>query len=79
MSHNPSVDGTLTIIYEPIEDGWWMATVAEYPGATSQGATQEEAKEMALSAMRDLIEARRARLLGEVGPDGSSESVRIAG
>ena len=69
----------LTIIYEPIEDGWWMATVAEYPGATSQGATREEALEMALDAMKELMISRRDRLMAELPGSADSELFRRAG
>jgi hypothetical protein len=34
----------LTIVYEPGEDGWVVASVPEVPGALSQGETREEAR-----------------------------------
>jgi predicted RNase H-like HicB family nuclease len=36
----------LTAIYEHTEDGWWVVSVPEIPGAHSQGRTLEEASEM---------------------------------
>ncbi len=48
-----------TAIYEHTEDGWWVASVPEIPGAHSQGRTLEEAREMIRDAVRLLLEVRR--------------------
>jgi predicted RNase H-like HicB family nuclease len=48
----------LTAIYERTEDGWWVVSVPEIPGAHSQGRTLEEAREMIKDATRLLLEAR---------------------
>jgi predicted RNase H-like HicB family nuclease len=48
-----------TAIYEHTEDGWWVASVPEIPGAHSQGRTLEEAREMIKDAVRLLLEVRR--------------------
>ena len=37
-----------TIIYEMGQDGWWIATIPEVPGAFSQGKTKDEARENVL-------------------------------
>jgi predicted RNase H-like HicB family nuclease len=49
----------LTAIYEHTEDGWWVVSVPEIPGAHSQGRTLEEAREMIKDATRLLLEVRR--------------------
>ena len=49
----------LTAIYERTEDGWWVVSVPEIPGAHSQGRTLEEAREMIKDAIRLLLEVRR--------------------
>ncbi len=49
----------LTAIYEHTEDGWWVVSVPEIPGAVSQGRTREEAREMIKDAVRLLLEVRR--------------------
>jgi predicted RNase H-like HicB family nuclease len=49
----------LTAIYEHTEDGWWVVSVPEIPGAVSQGRTREEAREMIKDAVRMLLEVRR--------------------
>ena len=49
----------LTAIYELTEDGWWVVSVPEIPGAHSQGRTLDEAREMIGDAVRMLLEVRR--------------------
>ena len=51
--------GTFTAIYEFTEDGWWVVSVPEIPGAHSQGADLEEAREMIRDAVSMLLEVRR--------------------
>jgi len=48
-----------TAIYEHTEDGWWVVSVPEIPGAHSQGRSLEEAREMIQDAVRLLMEVRR--------------------
>ncbi len=48
-----------TAIYEHTEDGWWVASVPEIPGAHSQGRTLEEAREMIKDTVKLLLEVRR--------------------
>ena len=49
----------LTIIMEKGEDGFWVATIPEVPGAFSQGKTKADARRNVLSAMEELMSARR--------------------
>jgi predicted RNase H-like HicB family nuclease/DNA-binding Xre family transcriptional regulator len=51
--------GTFTAIYELTDDGWWVVSVPEIPGAHSQGESLEEAREMIRDAVRMLLEVRR--------------------
>ncbi len=51
--------GSYTAIYELTDDGWWVVSVPEIPGAHSQGENLEEAREMIRDAVRMLIEVRR--------------------
>jgi predicted RNase H-like HicB family nuclease len=48
-----------TVIYQPIEDGWFMASVPELPGAVTQGRTLDEARDMIREAVELLIESYR--------------------
>jgi len=46
-----------SVVYTPIEDGWYMASVPELPGAVTQGRTMEEAREMVKDAVALLLES----------------------
>jgi predicted RNase H-like HicB family nuclease len=48
----------LTIVYEPGDDGWIVASVPEVPGALSQGETREEARTNVIDALRGILELR---------------------
>ncbi len=67
----------LTIILEPGEDGFWIATIPEVPGAFSQGKTKAEARENVLSAMEELMEARREMALRGRPDAGAYERVAL--
>ena len=54
-----SVSTSLTIILEEGEDGFWIATIPEVPGAFSQGRTKASARRNVLSALSELMAARR--------------------
>jgi predicted RNase H-like HicB family nuclease len=62
----------LTIIYEKGDQGWWVASIPEVPGAISQGKTIAEAKEMVLDALKELSLARM-----ESAKKGLSQSAQI--
>jgi predicted RNase H-like HicB family nuclease len=69
----------LTIIFELGQDGWWIATIPEVPGAFSQGRTREEARENVLDALNELLAARREMALRERTGTSEVETVPIAG
>ena len=69
---------SITIIYEWSDDGWWVAEVAEVPGAISQGRTKEEAREQVLDALSELMEARRELALKAVTEPSNVETVPLA-
>lgn len=48
-----------SVVYQPVEDGWFMASVPELPGAVTQGRTLEEAREMIKEAVELLLESYR--------------------
>ncbi len=52
---------TVTLVFEPAEEGGFSAYVAEVPGVNSQGATLEEAKAMVLEALHEMLEYRREK------------------
>jgi len=73
------MDEQLTILIEPGDNGWWIATIPEVPGAISQGRTQQEAREMVLDCLHELMAFRRDEALKEAGSSASIEHIRLAG
>jgi len=67
---------TWTVVYEWSEDGWWVAEIAEVPGAISQGRTKEEAKANVLDALAELLAYRREE--AEKEHSGQFEIIPIA-
>jgi predicted RNase H-like HicB family nuclease len=60
----------LTILLEPGEDGFWIATIPEIPGAFSQGKTKGQARKNVVNAMIELMETRRSLALSNSAPRG---------
>ena len=69
----------LTIVFEPDEDGWVVASIPEVPGANSQGRTREEARENVIDALHGILELRFGEhALSEPAADSESLELRIA-
>jgi predicted RNase H-like HicB family nuclease len=45
----------LTIVYEPGEEGWIIASIPEVAGVFSQGRTREEARTNVIEALRLML------------------------
>jgi len=45
----------LTIVYEPSENGWIIASILEVAGVYSQGRTREEARSNVIDALRLML------------------------
>jgi len=73
------MDEQITILIEKGEQGWWIATIPEVPGAVSQGRTENEAREMVLDCLHELMAFRREEALKEMGAGASVEHIRLAG
>jgi predicted RNase H-like HicB family nuclease len=67
-----------TIIFERGENGWWISTIPEVPGALSQGRTKDEARQNALDPLTELMAARRELALRQRAADSEIETIRIA-
>ena len=65
-----SDDLRLTIIYEQDEEGWYVASVPQVPGALSQGRTRAEAR-------ANVIDALRLMLRPEPGSGKDSDELRL--
>lgn len=48
-----------TAIFERGEQGWWIASCPEVPGAMTQGRTVEEARENLKDAIHMMLEVMR--------------------
>ena len=46
---------SFTIVLKPVEDGWFMARVEEFPEVVTAAATRDEARLMALDALREYL------------------------
>ena len=54
-----SLAPTLTAVFELTDDGWYVGWIEELPGAITQGATLDEARENLQEAVALVLEARR--------------------
>lgn len=63
-----------TVVFERGDGDWWIATALEIPGAFSQGKTIDEAREMLMDAIRELMLAEREQAESELA--GKSELIR---
>lgn len=66
-----------TIIFEEAEEGGFTAYIPEVPGAVSEGETIEEAREMVISAMDDVLETRRELAIAHKSKSAIVESFAI--
>lgn len=78
MGYNSLMDGEITIVFEPAEEGGFTAFIPEVPGAVSEGETIEEAREMVLDALHELTAYRREQALSAVGPKTLIERIAAA-
>jgi predicted RNase H-like HicB family nuclease len=73
---------SLTIVYEPSEDGWITVSIPEVPGVFSQGRTRSEARDMVLSALNDwlrfYVEDQAADPRDAIPAHADTESVRLS-
>jgi predicted RNase H-like HicB family nuclease len=56
----------LSIIYEPGEEGWILASIPEVPGVFSQGRSREEARANVIDALRLMLPRSRGLLTIDV-------------
>jgi hypothetical protein len=69
--HVPSLN--LSIVYEPVENGWTQARIAEFPPVITAAPTRQDAKEMVLDALREYLLS-----LTQEPPDGDGEREPVA-
>ena len=67
----------LTIVFEQ-DEGWFIASVPEVPGAHSQGRTREEARQNVIEALRGILELRFGEhALAEPAQDSESLELQL--
>ncbi len=69
---------TFTIIFEPAEEGGFTAFIPEVPGAISEGETLDEAREMVLDAMREILAYRRDEAMKEKSSKATVETLPLS-
>jgi hypothetical protein len=62
-----------TIVYEPVENGWTQARIAEYPPVITAAPTRAGAKELVLDALKEYWLS-----LADEAPVGDGERDRVA-
>jgi predicted RNase H-like HicB family nuclease len=65
-----------TAIYDPQDDGWIVASVAEVPGVHTQGRTMEEARANLAEALQLMLECNREQALAEAGRNARIERIQ---
>ena len=69
--------GELTIVFEPAEEGGFTAYIPEVPGAISEGETVDEAREMVIDALRELVAFRREQAMQTKGAAAFVERLAV--
>ena len=57
---------TFTAVFQPADEGGYVAWVEELPGANTQGETLEEARENLKEAIELVLEVNREKALADV-------------
>jgi predicted RNase H-like HicB family nuclease len=65
------------VLYQPIEDGWIMATVPDLPGAVTQGRNLTETREMIKEAVELLLQSYRENAAKDAPGNASWESLTV--
>jgi predicted RNase H-like HicB family nuclease len=71
------VKNEFTAIIERGDDGWWVASCPEVPGANGQGRTIEAVKEDLVAAIELMLELRREMGLKEASPGALQDTVVV--
>jgi predicted RNase H-like HicB family nuclease len=69
----------MTIVYEPGEDGWIVASITEVSGANSQGRTRGEACANVIDALRGILQLRFGERAGVCTGAGSEPLELVIG
>lgn len=67
-----------TIIFEPAEEGGYTSYIPEVPGAISEGETIEEAREMVMDALHEILAYRREEAMKAKSAKAQVETLRLS-
>jgi predicted RNase H-like HicB family nuclease len=67
----------LTAIYEPQDDGWIVASIAEIPEVLTQGRTMDDARKNLADALRQSFCVQREMTLPSIAEKHVSESLVV--
>ena len=73
----PKMRHEYTVVYQPVEGGWFMARVPELPGAVTQGQTLDEARDMIKEAVELLIESYRENAKKDASGEAIWETLTV--
>jgi predicted RNase H-like HicB family nuclease len=65
------------VLYQPIEDGWIMATVPDLPGAVTQGRSMDEARAMIKEAVELLLQSYRENAFKDAPGNSIWETISV--
>ncbi len=66
-----------SVVFQPIEGGWIMATVPELPGAMTQGKDMNEARAMIKEVVEMLLESYREDVAIEAPREAVWETLTV--
>jgi predicted RNase H-like HicB family nuclease len=70
---------TFTAVYEPAEEGGFVAYVEELPGAITQGDTLQEARENLREAIQLVLEVNRELATANAADSGAIRELIVVG
>ena len=69
----------LSIVYEPVEEGWVQARIEEMPAVITSARTKAEARDLVLDALREyLLSLRDERPPQPAGGDREAVALTIS-
>ena len=68
---------SFTAVYEPVDNGWVQARLAELPGVLTAAPTQEEARALLADALREYLLALGQAEAGAVPAAGSTTQAGV--
>ena len=68
----------LSIVYEPVENGWVQARIEELSPVITAAPTRDEARVLVLDALREYLLALRSDVVAAAGSERESVALTIS-